>query len=89
MVKEQLLPKWLITDGYTLYQKGEVVTNIFSGESYELNAVELSMYDFIMGTQHLLEIAPHVMNKRRLAQFRKGLKWFRRNNADAYMVLLN
>ena len=89
MVKEQLLPKWFIAEGYTLYKKGEVVTNIFSGESYELNAVELSMYDFIMGTQYLLEIAPHVMNKNRIAQFRKALDWFRHNNADAYMALLD
>ena len=89
MVKEQLLPKWFTNQSYTLYEKGDRVTNIFSGESYELNAVELSMYDFIMGTQYLLEVAPHVMNKKRMAQFRKGLEWFRRNNVDAYMVLLD
>ena len=29
----------------------EVVTNPFSGESYELTAEELSMYDLIMGSQ--------------------------------------
>ena len=43
---EQELPKWFKG---MVYAKGETVTNPFSGESYELNGVELSLYDFIMG----------------------------------------
>ena len=43
MAKIQKLPKWF--KGET-YKKGDIVHNQFSGESYELNNIELSMYDF-------------------------------------------
>ena len=36
------LPKWFKGQ---LYDKGNTVKNPFSGEVYELNNVELSMYD--------------------------------------------
>jgi len=70
------LPKWF--DG-EIYNEGETVTNPFSGESYELTAEELSMYDLIMGSQ--------MMEKYDLT--RKGLDWFRKVNPKAYMVLLD
>ena len=44
--KEQKVPKWF--QGM-IYDKGEKVTNSFSGECYTLNALELSIYDYIMG----------------------------------------
>jgi hypothetical protein len=37
------LPKWFKGE---LYEEGATVQNRFSGEEYELNALELSMYDF-------------------------------------------
>ena len=40
MTKEQTLPKWF---NGQLYKKGDTVRNRFSGEEYELNAMELSM----------------------------------------------
>jgi len=76
------LPEWF--DG-ELYEKGDEVTNRFSGEKYDLTAEELSMYDFIMGAQIVLEMG--VMS--RDEDLRKGLKWFRENNNEAYMVLLD
>ena len=39
--KTQKLPKWFNGE---IYNKGEKVINPFSGESYELNNIELSMY---------------------------------------------
>ena len=74
--KTQKLPKWF--DG-EIYNKGEEVINPFSGESYELNNLELSMYDLIIGSQ--------LVEKYDLT--RKGLDWFRTNNAEGYMVLLD
>jgi len=56
--KEQTLPKWF--DGL-LYTNGETVTNKFSGAEVYLTGVELSMYDFIMGTQFIMEMAPHTV----------------------------
>ena len=52
--KKQVKPKWF--DG-VVYQEGTTVQNPFSGESYKLNALELSIYDFIMGANLVLEDA--------------------------------
>tara|TARA_B100000925_G_scaffold119576_1_gene88798 strand:+ start:782 stop:1003 length:222 start_codon:yes stop_codon:yes gene_type:complete len=72
-----------------LYTKGEKVTNPFSGESYELTGLELSIYDFIMGCQMVFDSAPSTMTTKRITEFRKALDWFRTNNPEAYYVLLD
>ncbi len=84
--KEQTVPKWFKG---MIYDKGELVTNSFSGDSYELNAVELSMYDFIMGSQYVMEVAPKTVTEKQINEFHKALSWFRKNNVDAYYVLLD
>ena len=53
MAKVQKLPKWF--KGIT-YEKGDIVHNKFSGESYKLNNIELSMFDFIMGSVQVFEM---------------------------------
>ena len=50
---KQQLPKWFRGE---LYEEGATVRNRFSGEEYELNNVELSMYDFIIGSTMVLEM---------------------------------
>ena len=85
-VKEQKLPKWF--DG-ELYSEGATVQNRFSGEEYKLNAMELSMYDFIMGATTLYEMAGFNADPKIVSDLRKGLDWFRQHNARAYMVLLD
>ncbi len=82
--KEQKLPKWF--DGQ-VYEKGAVVKNRFTGEEYKLNAMELSMYDFVMGATTVMEMGMH--HDSMITDLRKGLDWFRMNNAEAYMVLLD
>jgi len=84
--KEQTIPKWFKG---MIYDKSELVTNPFSGDSYELNAVELSIYDFIMGSQYVMEVAPKTVTEKQINEFHKALSWFRKNNSDAYMVLLD
>ena len=85
MKSKQQLPKWFEGD---IYEEGAVVRNRFSGEEYELNNVELSMYDFVMGATIACEMGmfntPH-----HIQELRKGLDWFRKNNIKAYMVLLD
>ena len=81
-VKEQKLPKWF---GGEVYEEGAVVRNRFSGEEYELNNVELSMYDLVMGASILSEMG----NYGAVKDLRRGLSWFRTHNAKAYMVLLD
>ena len=46
--KEKAIPKWFKGEVYT---EGDTVTNQFSGADFELSPHELSMYDFIIGTQ--------------------------------------
>ena len=82
---KQKLPKWFRGE---LYEEGAVVANRFSGEEYELNNVELSMYDFVMGATIVLEMAGGYKHTN-VDELRKGLDWFRMNNAEAYMVLLD
>jgi len=82
--KEQTLPKWF---NGQLYKKGNTVRNRFSGEEYKLNAMELSMYDFVMGATAMSEMGMH--HDSMITDLRKGLDWFRINNAEAYMVLLD
>ena len=80
------LPAWF---NGSQYIKGDTVKNLFSGEEYELNATELSMYDFIIGSQMVMEMTPKMMTPKAVKDFQKGLDWFRSNNAKAYMVLLD
>lgn len=84
--KEQKIPKWFKG---MIYDKGETVVNPFSKEEYELNGIELSIYDFIMGTQYLFEVAPKTVTNKQINDFQKALTWFRKNNIEAYMVLLD
>ena len=91
--KTKELPKWFNGEHYS---HGETVTNPFSGESYELNGTELSMYDFIKGAEYVIQMKGGgeigSMSKETIGIQRemiKGLDWFRRANGKAYMVLLD
>ena len=72
-----------------MYNEGDTVTNPFSGESYELTGLELSIYDFIMGCQYVFEVAPKSVKPQQVNDFHKALDWFRKHNVKAYMVLLD
>jgi len=90
-VKEQKVPKWFQGE---IYDEGSVVQNRFSGEECELNALELSIYDMVMGASMFIEMRyngdmldPRTIDMQK--DMRKGLDWFMRNNAAAYMALLD
>jgi hypothetical protein len=83
MKNKTQLPKWF--DG-TVYEKGDTVTNPFSGESFELNNLELSMYDFIMGCAMLPSTT---LDDKIIKNWQDGLSWFRTHNGEAYMALLD
>ena len=85
ITKEQKLPKWFKGE---LYEEGAVVQNRFGGDSVELNNVELSMYDFVIGASIVMEMSGGYKHTN-VNELRKGLDWFRKNNAKAYMVLLD
>jgi hypothetical protein len=86
------LPKWFLDETPVIYTKSEEVKNPFSSECYTLTGDELSMYDYIIGLQRLIDWRGGAMNPATFPlqkQMRRGLDWFRRNNAAAYMVLLD
>lgn len=70
------LPNWF--DG-EVYTEGGTARNPYTGDTAELNAHELTMYDLILGAEALG--AYNVMQR--------ALGWFRLANAEAYMVLLD
>ena len=78
------LPKWF--DGQ-IYDKGDTVSNPYTGDSIDLTAEELSMYDFIKGAEFVM--SGMSSNAKLLSEMRRGLDWFRRANPEAYMILLD
>ena len=78
------LPKWFKGQ---LYDEGAEVQNRFGGDSCYLNAEELSMYDFVIGASTMYEM--DFLDPLAVNDLRKGLDWFRKNNAKAYMILLD
>ena len=84
-IKKQKLPKWFKGE---LYEEGAIVRNRFGGGEIELNNVELSMYDFVIGSSIVMEMSGGYKHTD-VNLLRKGLDWFRKNNSEAYMVLLD
>ena len=85
-MKKLTKPNWF---NGSVYDEGDTVTNPFSGESYELTGLELSIYDFIMGSQYVFEMSPKSTTPQQIKDFHKALDWFRKHNAKAYMALLD
>jgi hypothetical protein len=85
MKTKQEIPKWFNGE---IYDKGAEVTNRFGGDSCYLNNVELSIYDFVIGASDMAEMG--IFNTpQHIQDLRKGLDWFRKNNINAYMILLD
>lgn len=59
--------------------ENEVIRNPFSGESITLSPEAVAVYDTIQGCQLIGDYKT----------MRKGLDWFRKYHAEAYMVLLD
>ena len=81
---KQKLPEWFEGECYT---HGDTVANRFTGVEVELTAIEVSIYDFLMGAQMCFDMG--LQSEKILNDFHKGLDWFRKNNPQAYMDLLD
>ena len=62
-----------------IYDKGAKVQNRFGGDSIDLNALELSIYDTIIGCEQF----------GKYDEVRLGRDWFAKFSPKAYMVLLD
>tara|TARA_R110000765_G_scaffold366770_1_gene456915 strand:- start:109 stop:348 length:240 start_codon:yes stop_codon:yes gene_type:complete len=62
-----------------IYSEGATVQNRFGGDSVELNALELSIYDTILGCE-----VGHKSD-----EMMRGIEWFMKFNPKAYMILLD
>lgn len=80
------LPEWFKGQ---LNDEGDICINPFSGKKYELNNIELSMYEYIIGTQMLMEIQPENITQENVNDLQKALDWFKEVNLEAYQVLLD
>ena len=83
---KQQLPEWFKG---MIYDQGEEVTNPFTGDVFELNNLELSVYDFIMGSCYVFKMAPKTVTKKNVDDLQKALIWFRETNPEAYITLLD
>jgi hypothetical protein len=98
MSKIQNIPEWF--DG-TIGTENEIISNPFTGESIELNPLEVAMYDLVMGANMIASemdlkwretLKSSDLNPKAEPLWdlvRKGISWFKENNAKAYMVLLD
>ncbi len=82
--KIQKLPIWFIKKGETLCEDGDMVVIPKTGITIELTNVELSMYNYIIVTEHR---APH--NKTTANNLRKAYNWFKKNNPKTHKLLLD
>ena len=78
------LPEWFDVE---VYKDGDTVTSRFSDENFKLTAEELSMYDFIMGTQLFMEMG--LGHEQAALKMRRGLDWFKKNNNKAFKALMD
>ena len=84
-VKKQL-PKWFKGE---VYEIGDKVTNPFSGESCELDAAELSIYDCIKGAEMAMHMGAAIDIDECIDVIHQGSSWFLAKNPSAYMILLD
>ena len=47
------------------------------------------MYDYIVGSQLVFEMMPGNIPEEGIKRFKLGLDWFRKNNLEAYKILLD
>ena len=80
-VPQQEVPSWFTGQ---VYDEGEEVRNQFSGDTFYLNAVELSIYDMIMGGQMMVDfIGGPLISAPQLSK----MKWLRGYRGSANTTL--
>tara|TARA_R100000315_G_C5167354_1_gene96516 strand:+ start:481 stop:720 length:240 start_codon:yes stop_codon:yes gene_type:complete len=77
----------------TVTEKTEVRNNRFTGQSIKLTKEEAEKYDAIINNEYAATMEDKDRDDVGISSFwdlvRRDLDWFRKNNAKAYMVLLD
>lgn len=82
-----MLPKWF--EGY-VGPHNETVQNPHTKIEVELTPEEVAMYDFIIGCEHYMAMMPQHSNDKSLHRdLSQAKEWFRQNNFNAYMDLID
>mgnify|MGYP001430887748 CR=1 FL=1 len=84
---EQKLPIWFAGEVYVV---GGKVRNRFTGEEAIINANMLSMYDFIVGSEALIEMTSGFLdpsNAQMKNEMSKGIEWFKSQDSVAFKTL--
>jgi len=83
------LPNWFYGE---VRKRGATITNVYTSKKFKLNAVELSMHDFIKGCEIMIQIGGGVEDEK-TGKLRddlgKAIDWFRKNNYEAFKVLFD
>ena len=73
------MSKYSFVNELSVGKSSQVVSNPYSGQSVELTALEVAVYDYIKGAEMIGQYKG----------MQNGIDWFIKNNVKAYMTLLN
>ena len=73
------LPKWFAGEKYS---KGDTLINEDTGEKLEINNLELSMVDFVMGSQMIIEMMGDKATKSHSKYLNEGIDWLKKSNPE-------
>ena len=76
-MNKQKLPVWF--NGIT-YEEGDMIENPETNEKIQLNNLELSVYDFVMGSEMLIEMMGNKASNSHIKYRDEGLKWLQKSN---------
>ena len=73
------LPDWF---NGTIYDKGDILINPETNEELEISNIELSMHDFVMGSEMLIEMMGDKSSKDLIKYRDEGLEWLKQSNPN-------
>lgn len=83
MLEKESLPDWFEGE---IFKEDEIVINAITGDSYKLNAIELSIYHSIVNIENKRKNKNISVSEGNLLM--RGFFWFLENNLEAYRILL-
>ena len=78
-MKVKKLPEWV---NGQIYDKGDIIINPETNQELEINNTELSMHDFVMGAEMLIEMMGDKASKDLIKYRDEGLEWLKQSNPD-------